>query len=148
MTEHLRPAPPDQDADHDRTGGLAGGVWRRRRGPPIEEVGDQPDPRFTFANERTFLAWNRSALALIAGGLAAAELLRTDPAALRLMVAVPLIVLGAVTALSSYARWETNERQMRLGRPLTYSGLALTLAVGIGVVAIAAVILAVIDVAR
>ena len=46
------------------------------------------------------------------------------------------------------ARWETNERQMRLGRPLTYSGLALTLAVGIGVVAIAAVILAVIDVAR
>ena len=141
MTEHLRPAPPDQDADHDRTGGLAGGVWRRRRGPPIEEVGDQPDPRFTFANERTFLAWNRT-------GLAAAELLRTDPAALRLMVAVPLIVLGAVTALSSYARWETNERQMRLGRPLTYSGLALTLAVGIGVVAIAAVILAVIDVAR
>jgi putative membrane protein len=108
----------------------------------------EPDARFTFANERTFLAWNRTALALVAAGLAAAELLRTHPAGLRLIVAIPLIVLGAVTAVTSYSRWQTNEREMRLGRPLTHSKLSLSLAVGIGVVAIAALVLAVIDVAR
>ena len=32
--------------------------------------GTEPDPRFTLANERTFLAWIRTALALIAGGVA------------------------------------------------------------------------------
>ena len=46
------------------------------RGPTLGNVGTDPDPRFTFANERTFLAWNRTALALIAGGLAAARFLR------------------------------------------------------------------------
>ena len=38
-------------------------------------VGRDPDPRFTLANERTYLAWNRTALALIGGGLAAGQLL-------------------------------------------------------------------------
>ena len=33
------------------------------------------DPRFSYANERTFLAWNRTALALIGVGLAVANLL-------------------------------------------------------------------------
>ncbi len=27
------------------------------------DEGTEPDPRFTFANERTFLAWSRTALA-------------------------------------------------------------------------------------
>ena len=112
--------------------------------PPREGL----DARFTFANERTFLAWNRTALALVAAGLAAAELLKTHPTGLRLIVAVPLIVLGAITAVTSYSRWQTNERQMRLGQPLTQSKLSLSLAVGIGVVAVAALVLAVIDVAR
>jgi putative membrane protein len=110
-------------------------------------VGEDPDPRFTFANERTFLAWNRTALALIAAGLAAAELLKTDPKALRLVVAIPLIVLGAVVALTSYARWESSERLIRLGRPLEYSKLGLTLAVGVGLAGVAAIVLVVVDVA-
>jgi putative membrane protein len=112
--------------------------------PSREEL----DARFTFANERTFLAWNRTALALVAAGLAAAELLKTHPAGLRLIVAIPLIVLGAVTAVTSYSRWQINEREMRSGQPLTQSKLSLFLSVGIGVVAVAALVLAVIDVAR
>ena len=32
--------------------------------------GTEPDVRFSLANERTFLAWTRTALALIAGALA------------------------------------------------------------------------------
>jgi hypothetical protein len=40
-----------------------------------DPAGDEqePDYRFTFANERTFLAWIRTALALIAGGVAVAS---------------------------------------------------------------------------
>ena len=44
----------------------------------LRAVGRDPDPRFTLANERTFLAWNRTALALIGGGLAAGQLLDFD----------------------------------------------------------------------
>src|SRR5215212_5365683 len=77
---------------------------------PLEEVGEDPDPRFTFANERTFLAWNRTALALIGGGLAVAQLLDFRSDAARLVVALPLIVMGAVVSFTSYRRWEGNER--------------------------------------
>ena len=53
---------------------LASSARRERR---LEQTGQDPDPRFTFANERTFLAWNRTALALIAAGLAAAQFLHS-----------------------------------------------------------------------
>jgi putative membrane protein len=113
---------------------------------PLEEVGEDPDPRFTFANERTFLAWNRTALALVAAGLAVAQLLRFGSGAARLIVALPLIVLGAVVSLTSYQRWERNERAMRLGEPLHYSRLPRLLALGVGIVAIVGGIVAVVDV--
>ena len=64
----------------------------------LREVGEDPDPRFTFANERTFLAWNRTALALIGGGLAAGQLLDFDSEAVRLLVALPPVLLGGVLA--------------------------------------------------
>jgi uncharacterized membrane protein YidH (DUF202 family) len=38
---------------------------------------DEPDVRFTYANERTFLVWNRTALPLIATGVAATEVAET-----------------------------------------------------------------------
>jgi putative membrane protein len=88
----------------------------------LRDVGDDPDPRFTFANERTFLAWNRTALALIGGGLAAGQLLDFDSEAVRLLVALPPIALGGVLAIASYRRWEANERAMRLRRPLPVVG--------------------------
>jgi len=88
----------------------------------LREVGEDPDPRFTFANERTFLAWNRTALALIGGGLAAGQLLDFDSEAVRLLVSVPPILLGGLLALTSYRRWEANERAMRLKEPLPTIG--------------------------
>ena len=42
------------------------GVRERDGRPKLHEIGAEPDPRFTCANERTFLAWNRTSLALIA----------------------------------------------------------------------------------
>jgi len=42
----------------------------RRREPPFGQVGEEPDPRFTLADERAFLAWMRTSLALLAAGRA------------------------------------------------------------------------------
>jgi putative membrane protein len=92
------------------------------RRPDLRDVGEEPDPRFTLANERTFLAWNRTALALIGGGLAAGQLLEFDSELVRLLVALPPIALGGVLALTSYRRWEANERAMRLREPLPVIG--------------------------
>jgi putative membrane protein len=108
----------------------------RRLQPEFDDQGDEPDPRFTFANERTFLAWARTGIALIGGGLAAAEVLRFGLDGAHLLVAIPAIVLGGVISIISYARWEHNERAMRLGRPLGYSPLARILAAGIGLIAV------------
>jgi putative membrane protein len=88
----------------------------------LRDVGEDPDPRFTFANERTFLAWNRTALALIGGGLAAGQLLDFDSEVVRLLISLPPIALGGVLAVTSYRRWEANERAMRLREPLPVIG--------------------------
>ncbi len=46
-----------------------------RRRPRLGDVGEEPDARFTFANERTFLAWNRTALGCVVAGLAVSHVL-------------------------------------------------------------------------
>jgi putative membrane protein len=121
---------------------LAFSARRERR---LEQTGSDPDPRFTFANERTFLAWNRTALALIVAGMAAAQFLKFNLHGLRLIIAVPLIVLGAALALASYMHWEDSERAMRLQQPLRYSWMPRVLTGGIAVIAVCGGILAVID---
>src|SRR3954469_17769272 len=98
----------------------------------VRDVGEEPDVRFTLANERTYLAWIRTAMALIGGGLAAGQLLEFQSAAARVAVALPPIVLGAVLALTSYRRWEANQRALRLGEPLPRGGPPRVLAAGIG----------------
>jgi putative membrane protein len=106
--------------------------------------GQEPDPRFTLANERTYLAWNRTALALVGGGLAAAQLLHFDSEAVRLLVALPPIALGGVLAGVSYRRWEANERAMRLGKPLP-AGPPRLLAYGLALMAVAIAVLVIVD---
>jgi putative membrane protein len=111
----------------------------------LRDVGHEPDPRFTLANERTFLAWNRTALALIGGGLAAGQLLDFDSRAARLVVALPPIALGLLLAVTSYRRWEANERALRLDEPLPGGGPPRLLAAGIAVVGIVIVVVLIID---
>jgi putative membrane protein len=107
------------------------------------ESDEEPDARFSLANERTFLAWNRTALALIAGGLAITQILPPfSIAGARRALGIPFIVLGGVIAFTSYARWEANERAMRAGRPLPPSILPRVLAFGVGAGAIVAGLLA------
>jgi putative membrane protein len=103
----------------------------------------EPDPRLLYANERTFLSWIRTSLALVAAGLAIIELLPAFRiAGGRRVVGLPLIALGAWLALTAYRTWTANERAMREGRPLPRSHQALIVAGGVGVVAFVALVLA------
>ncbi|MEU4482298.1 DUF202 domain-containing protein [Micromonospora sp. NPDC023966] len=101
----------------------------------LRSVGSTPDYRFSLANERTFLAWLRTGLALIAGGLAAAQFLPRFPLAhLREVIAVALLLLGAAVAVRAVDHWSRTERAIRLGEELPASRfpavLALVVAVG------------------
>ncbi|GAB2693695.1 YidH family protein [Thalassiella azotivora] len=98
--------------------------------------GDDPDPRFTMANERTFLAWIRTSLALVAGGIGL-EAFAGDalPVALRQVLAILLLVVGAVLAMTSFSRWLRSERALRNGRTLPGLGMAPLLAVAVAVCA-------------
>jgi putative membrane protein len=111
--------------------------------PDPRSEGSEPDYRFTMANERTFLAWIRTALALSAGGLAAVSLL--DEFAGGEALGVGLLVLSFVMAATSYRRWALNERSMRLDEPLPPSRLPMLMAIGTAAVAIAAAVMLVVD---
>lgn len=133
-------ANPTRDRGSDRLRTAA------RKLHPDLSVGEEPDPRFTFANERTFLAWGRTGLALIGGGLVAAQVLRFHLGGAHVIVAIPAILLGGLIGIASYVRWEQSERAMRLGVPLGYSPLVRLLAIGIAVLALASVVLVVLSV--
>jgi len=96
-----------------------------------DSEGTEPDPRFTFANERTFLAWSRTALALVVAGLGIIQLLPPFPGVPwgRHVLGVPLIVFGAIVAVTAYSEWVKSQRAMRLGAPLPRSLMPRLLAV-------------------
>jgi putative membrane protein len=85
----------------------------------MEEMPREPDPRFTLANERTFLAWIRTSLALIAGGVALAELgARMGPSLIRLSLSVAPVVAGTGLSLLAFLHWRRCQRALRSGEPL------------------------------
>lgn len=110
----------------------------------------EPDPRFTLANERTFLAWSRTALALVAAGLAIVQLLPPFPGvpAGRHVLGVPLIVAGAAIAVAAYGEMSRNQAALRRGAPLPRSVLPRLLAAVIGIVAAAAAVVVLLSAAR
>ena len=124
--------------------------WSRRlttllpRAVERDNSGTEPDARFTFANERTFLAWSRTALALVIAGLGIVQLLPPFPRvpAGRHLLGLPLIALGAVLAAAAYVEWVRSQRALRRGDPLPHSVLPWILAATItGIAIIAGVVL-------
>lgn len=84
----------------------------------------EPDPRFSLANERTFLAWIRTALALIAAAVATdAVVVGTWPNGIRRAIVVLLLMAGTAVSAGAGLRWLAVERALRSGRPLPLSPL-------------------------
>ena len=114
------------------------------------DEGTEPDPRYTFANERTFLAWSRTALALVVAGLGVVQLLPPFPGVPwgRHVLGVPLIVFGAVVAVVAYREWGRSQRAMRLGQPLPRSVMPWLLAAVITAIAIIAAVVVLVSALR
>jgi putative membrane protein len=89
----------------------------------LREIGEEPDYRFTLANERTFLAYVRTALAFFAAGTAILSFFDQVMASRFVVVVIGtgLYALGVFTAATCYWRWRQLEKAIRLGRPLPFS---------------------------
>ena len=98
----------------------------------------EPDARYTFANERTFLAWTRTALAFILAGLGIVQLLPPFPGVPwgRHLLGVPLIAIGAIIAVVGYREWASNQRALRRREPVRRSPVPRLLAAAIACMAI------------
>lgn len=120
------------------------GPARRTLRDRVLQDGREPDPRFTLANERTFLAWIRTALAMLAGGIAV-EAFTTDIFVLevRTSLAVLLLLLALIIGGGAFFRWLNVERAMRHAKPLPLPLIAPILGFG-GALAAAVVVVFVI----
>jgi putative membrane protein len=119
-------------------------------GEPESDSGTEPDARFTFANERTFLAWSRTALALIVAGLGIVQLLPPFPKVPwgRHVLGVPLIAFGAIVAMAAYREWTRNQWALRHGRPLPASVLPKLLAIVVTVMAVISAVVLIVSAVR
>ena len=117
-------------------------------GPPTPVV-EHPDYRFSLANERTLLAWLRTALALIAGGVAMTQFVPElgFPAGGPL-VSIGLLVSGGATALAGHRRYVRNERAIAADQPLPVSAAAGWVTGLVGVLVVVLLVLVVVEVVR
>jgi putative membrane protein len=101
----------------------------------VYDEGHEPDPRFSLANERTFLAWVRTALAMFAGGIALHALEVPDTDWVRTLLVVALIGLGGLLCVFALVRWARIERAMRRHEPLPAFGLGVAMTVVLALIA-------------
>lgn len=104
--------------------------------PPVTDT--EPDYRFTLANERTFLAWIRTALALLAGGVAAGQLFVPEAdEMLHSLLGSVCVALAAVIALGAFIRWRQVQAAMRRAAPLPGSVMVRITVAGVCLAAVA-----------
>lgn len=117
-------------------------VWLpRTHRPHLYDVGDEPDYRYSLANERTFLSWIRTSMALVAAGVAVVQFIPDiGSSAMRLAVGAVLIVIGGFLAVTAHHRWSKRERAMRLGVALPKNQLGVLLGYFLAAVAIAVLV--------
>lgn len=118
-----------------------GGVSLPNPGPAPEEDEEELDYRFTLANERTFLAWMRTSLGLLAGGVAVHTLVQSFRiAGLRRAIALSCLVLAAMVAIGAYGHWRRIGVAMRRGDALPETVLVPILSAGIAIVSVLAAV--------
>lgn len=101
--------------------------------------GEEPDYRFSLANERTFLAWLRTTLALIAAGVAVSVLDLGVSDTVAQALSALLLTLGVVSPVIAFLRWAKAERAMRLDEPLPALGVLSAVITGIVLLAVAVI---------
>ncbi len=102
--------------------------------------GKTPDYRFTLANERTFLAWIRTALALLAGAVGIDQFSpHLGSPDMRFGLAMLLVAGGMALSITAWRRWRRNEHAMRLERELPYTRFLFLIT---GFITFAAIVLA------
>jgi putative membrane protein len=103
----------------------------------MTDPGQEPDPRWSMANERTALAWVRTALTLLAGGVGLTSLARV--AGLPRVVdfgSAAICLLGAWVGASAFLTWRRRDAAMRTGAPLPTSRTLPLLVASVVVVAV------------
>jgi putative membrane protein len=105
---------------------------------------DKLDPRYSLANERTFLAWIRTALGLLAGAAAVLAVDVSWPDAAVRGIAVALAIVGGSSAVMGWYRWRGVQRALETGEvaptPRGHVILpAAVLAVAVTIVIVAAI---------
>jgi putative membrane protein len=121
------------------TGAVTTSSQRRRPGWVYDE-GEEPDARYSLANERTFLAWIRTALAVLAAGVALGAVHVNLSERLQEVLADALVLVSAACAATAWLRWAQVERAMRCRRPLPALGPSAAL-VAVALVAVGLVLL-------
>ncbi len=108
----------------------------------VPEPGEEPDARFTFANERTFLAWNRTALGCIVAGLAVSHVLKPEDGSTfgPKLAGVSLMILGVLLSLFSHRNWSLAQRAMRLRQALPRSPLPRVVSIVTAAVGVATIV--------
>lgn len=106
----------------------------------VRDEGETPDYRFSLANERTFLAWLRTALALIGGGFAVDQFLPDLRWGWRVGLALALLGAGVLCALRAVNHWIRCEQAMRRGEDLPVSRFPAALSIAVAIVAVAMVV--------
>ena len=102
-----------------------------------ESPDQEPDYRFTLANERTFLAWIRTSLALIAGGVALVQLVPSfGIPGLRHGLSGALVLAGGMLAVLSVRRWRRVQDAMRADAELPPSRLPVLLSIALFVLTV------------
>jgi putative membrane protein len=112
--------------------------------PNRNDSGGEPDYRFSLANERTFLAWVRTSLALFAGGvgvIGVANHFSTSPG--RDALGCSLLLLAVLSAGTAYRRWRASDAAIRAGKPLPSSRMLFVVGVGMVLVALLGLALAI-----
>lgn len=108
---------------------------------------NRPDERFTLASERTFLAWMRTSLGLLAGGIAIVHLVPDFSTGwVRTTLGLILIAMAASAALVGLRRWLQVRRALEAGAPMPEAKELWIFAVGIGAIAVLAAVVTVLGI--
>jgi len=105
--------------------------------PPAEHA----DYRFLLANERTFLAYTRTALSLQVAGLGVLQFLTQGHGSVREGLGVALVLVGSFAGLSGYLRFRRNDRTIRAGEDMTTSRSPVVVAAAVAAFPLVAAVL-------